>query len=112
MDKEKGFRLGYQGMVVVIRGREEIFFEFGKQAHRDDCTITILRALDPVTSPKESLILTEGQHKTADVAAAENLLLQVAREESHDEVDDTIPRNIYQSGMWSTSTISIIPQLY
>lgn len=98
VDKEKGFRLGYQGMVVIIRGHEEIFFEFGKQAHRDDCTITILRALLPITSGKESGFSTEGVHRNAKAAAAENLLLKVARGEDDTERVNTVPRNIYQSG--------------
>ena len=98
VDKEKGFRLGYQGMVVTIRGHEEIFFEFGKQAHRDDCTITILRALDHMVSPQSSVLLTEGEKESAAVAAAENVLLEVARKEDHAEKDIMMPRNIYQSG--------------
>ena len=102
VDKEKGFRLGYQGMVVVIRGHEEIFFEFGKQAHRDDCTITILRALDIMTSPQSSVLLTEGEKSSAQAAANENLLLEVARKESRAAGDDELPRNIYQSGQSNT----------
>ncbi|KAL1310862.1 hypothetical protein AAFC00_001094 [Neodothiora populina] len=87
VEKEKGFRLGYQGMVVVIRGHEEIFFEFGKQAHRDDCTITILRLTDTVTSVKETVVLQDGEHRTPEsqaaavAAAAENDRLTHAREE-------------------------------
>jgi sterol 3beta-glucosyltransferase len=37
VDKEKGFRFGYSGLVVVIKGHEEIFFEFGQPDTRDDC---------------------------------------------------------------------------
>jgi sterol 3beta-glucosyltransferase len=44
--KEKGFRFGYSGLVIVIHGHEEIFFEFGVAANRDDCEIMILRELD------------------------------------------------------------------
>src|SRR5690606_35721839 len=38
--KEEGFRFGYHGLVVVVRGHEEIFFEFGQHDTREDCCIT------------------------------------------------------------------------
>lgn len=44
--KEKGFRFGYSGLVVVIHGHEEVFFEFGAGSNRDDCEVMLLRALD------------------------------------------------------------------
>lgn len=44
--KEKGFRFGYSGLVVVIRGHEELFFEFGQAEVRDDCAITLLQGLE------------------------------------------------------------------
>lgn len=46
VEKEKGFRFGYSGLVVVVRGHEEIFFEFANAGLRDDCTVTVLRSLD------------------------------------------------------------------
>ncbi len=46
VDKEKGFRFGYSGLVVVIRGHEELFFEFGQVEARDDCAITLLQNLE------------------------------------------------------------------
>ncbi|KAI9874262.1 MAG: Sterol 3-beta-glucosyltransferase, partial [Watsoniomyces obsoletus] len=36
VDKEKGFRFGYHGLVLLIRGHEELFFEFNSAEHRDD----------------------------------------------------------------------------
>ncbi|KAK5014387.1 Sterol 3-beta-glucosyltransferase, partial [Cryomyces antarcticus] len=53
VDKEKGFRFGYSGMVVVIRGHEEIFFEFGHSDVRDDCAITLLQRLEAVQHIQE-----------------------------------------------------------
>ncbi|KAK9359489.1 hypothetical protein V1504DRAFT_457762 [Lipomyces starkeyi] len=46
VDKERGFRFGYSGLVVVVHGHEEIFFEFRSSDMRDDCTVTLLRQLD------------------------------------------------------------------
>ncbi|GAB7346599.1 hypothetical protein MBLNU459_g1743t1 [Dothideomycetes sp. NU459] len=91
VDKEKGFRWGYSGMVVVIRGHEEIFFEFGSAGLRDDCTITVLRALDVIKSPQESVTMTEEEKQHAKTAAAENLLLQEARQDEHKPYDLAAP---------------------
>lgn len=44
--KESGFRFGYSGLVIVIGGHEEVFFEFGSSENRDDCEMMILRELD------------------------------------------------------------------
>lgn len=44
--KESGFRFGYSGLVIVIGGHEEVFFEFGSAENRDDCEMMILRELD------------------------------------------------------------------
>ncbi|KAF4120938.1 hypothetical protein GMORB2_2424 [Geosmithia morbida] len=52
--KEKGFRLGYSGLVVVIKGHEELFFEFGQAGDRDDCTVTLLRSLEATRYLKEA----------------------------------------------------------
>lgn len=48
--KEKGFRFGYLGLVVVIRGHEELFFEFSTASARDDAEYIILKRLDDVKS--------------------------------------------------------------
>ncbi|KEQ73315.1 UDP-Glycosyltransferase/glycogen phosphorylase, partial [Aureobasidium namibiae CBS 147.97] len=89
VDKERGFRFGYSGMVIVIRGHEEIFFEFGSQDLRDDCTVTLLRSLDSMEPFQESVLLTEEEKKDAEAAAAENLLLQEARQGDRGDHDSS-----------------------
>lgn len=98
VDKERGFRFGYSGMVVVIRGHEEIFFEFGSQDLRDDCTITLLRSLDLIGPFQESVLLTEDEKRDAETAAAENLLLQEARRNSVEADDHQLPRSFNHTG--------------
>ncbi|AET37332.1 sterol 3-beta-glucosyltransferase Ecym_1074 [Eremothecium cymbalariae DBVPG len=44
--KENGFRFGYFGLVVVIHGYEELFFEFASQKSRDDAEFVILKIID------------------------------------------------------------------
>ncbi|KKA26004.1 hypothetical protein TD95_002722 [Thielaviopsis punctulata] len=46
VDKEKGFRFGYSGLVLVIRGHEELFFEFGQAEVRDDCHFLMEESLE------------------------------------------------------------------
>lgn len=46
--KVKGFRFGYSGLVVVIHGHEELFFEFPVIQARDDCESQLLREKDKV----------------------------------------------------------------
>lgn len=46
VNKESGFRFGYFGLVIVIRGHEELFFEFSTHDARDDCEVQILKNLD------------------------------------------------------------------
>lgn len=43
---ERGFRFGYSGMVIVVHGHEEIFFEFGLSQNRDDAVNIILKQVD------------------------------------------------------------------
>ncbi|ODQ68558.1 hypothetical protein NADFUDRAFT_81477, partial [Nadsonia fulvescens var. elongata DSM 6958] len=44
--KENGFKFGYSGLVVVIHGHEEVFFEFSSANNRDDCEMVCLQHLD------------------------------------------------------------------
>ncbi|KIH93347.1 sterol 3beta-glucosyltransferase [Sporothrix brasiliensis 5110] len=86
--KEKGFRYTYAGLVVVIRGHEELFFEFHQAELRDDCAITLLHLLDRFRSAKESGVLSDQDKAEADVALAERDALKEAREEAAARMDD------------------------
>jgi len=41
VDKATTFRLGWHGLVFMIRGHAQLFFEFGKARDRDDCAVTL-----------------------------------------------------------------------
>ncbi|KAI7584766.1 glycosyltransferase family 1 protein, partial [Hortaea werneckii] len=79
LEKEKGFRWGYPGMVVVIRGHEELFFDFSAGGLRDDCVVTVFRAVERAHDLQESTILSEHEKEEAEAAAAERDLLHGAR---------------------------------
>ena len=76
--KEKGFRLGYSGLTVVIRGHEELFFEFSQIEHRDDCAVTLLQTLETGRYLKESGILQQEEEEEEESALAEHDALKSA----------------------------------
>jgi sterol 3beta-glucosyltransferase len=90
-EKEKGFRFGYHGLVLVIRGHEELFFEFNSAEHRDDCTVTLLRNLESIKYLVESGLLAHGDQEEEQVAKAEHEMLQEARQEGHAEHEIKLP---------------------
>ena len=87
VDQEKGFRFGYSGLVIVIRGHEELFFEFAQPETRDDCAVTILEKLGPMKLLQDSALLTQKDKEEADTAKAENEMLREARQAGHDSHD-------------------------
>lgn len=92
VDKEKGFRFGYAGLVVVIRGHEELFFEFGRAEVRDDCAITMLQNLEATRYLGDSSVPDGPESDEAQAAAAERDALQEARNEGFADHQVQLPR--------------------
>lgn len=92
VDKEKGFRFGYSGMVVVIKGHEEVFFEFNSAGLRDDCTVTTLKSLETLKLAPKTDTAVEGEKAEAERAAQEHIRLQEARQDGYQEHDIAMPR--------------------
>lgn len=76
VEKEKGFRFGYQGLVLIIRGHEELFFEFNDSDSRDDCAVTLHQRLESMRYLEQSAVLAPSEKEEADRARAEHQLLQ------------------------------------
>ncbi|KAJ4286192.1 Sterol 3-beta-glucosyltransferase [Collariella sp. IMI 366227] len=93
VDKEKGFRFGYAGLVVVIRGHEELFFEFNRAEVRDDCTITILQSLEVTRYLRDSSLLDGAEASDAQAAVAEHDALQKARHDEFADREVQLPRD-------------------
>ncbi len=91
VEKEKGFRFGYHGLVLVIQGHEELFFEFNSSEHRDDCTVTLLQSLESIKYLVESGLLVKEDRDEAQIAKVEHDLLQQARQEGHAEHEIKLP---------------------
>lgn len=80
VEKEKGFRFGYHGLVITIRGHEELFFEFGQQNARDDCWMRLLKGMDAVRHRQETNYISKEEEEGAEVAKQEYRTLQEARQ--------------------------------
>lgn len=90
--QEKSFNFGYPGLVIVIRGHEELFFEFSTPDHRDDLAITILRSLEAIHYLDEAGMLNRDEEEVEGIAVAERDALQVARQEEFPGHELTMPR--------------------
>ena len=98
VSKEKGFRFGYSGLVIVIRGHEELFFEFNHSDLRDDCAITLLRILEPLKYLQESVMFGDDEAEQAKAAKAEHQLLQEARKSTDIGGDSHLPSTLQDLG--------------
>ena len=94
VQKEKGFRLGYSGLVLVIKGHEELFFEFGQGGDRDDCTVTLLRSLEATRYLKEAGLLNQDEEAEEESAIAERDALKSARQEEFPSHELQMPRRM------------------
>jgi sterol 3beta-glucosyltransferase len=93
VEKEKGFRFGYHGLVVIIRGHEELFFEFNASDSRDDCAVTLHQGLESVKYLVESGMLAEEEREEVEAAKAEHRMLEEARLNDPKEHDRQVTSN-------------------
>ncbi|KAI0104262.1 glycosyltransferase family 1 protein [Nemania sp. FL0031] len=91
-DKEMGFRFGYSGLVVVIRGHEELFFEFSQSDVRDDCAVTLLHSLETTRYRREAGLLEDDLPNEGDEALAEHDALNEARLREGNEHELKMPQ--------------------
>ncbi|KAF7718639.1 Sterol 3-beta-glucosyltransferase [Penicillium ucsense] len=97
VEKEKGFRFGYHGLVIIVRGHEELFFEFSTADGRDDCAVTLHQNLESVKYLAESGILAAEEHDLTEAARAEHRMLQEARNDNPDEESTGTGRSVSES---------------
>lgn len=91
--KSSGFRLGYAGLVVVIRGHEELFFEFGDTVLRDNLAVFLLKGVETAKSLRDSEGLDSEEKEEAENAVAEHQALEKARHEEFPEHELHPPRH-------------------
>ena len=85
VEKENGFRFGYSGLVIIVRGHEELFFEFSTAEARDDCVVTLLQHLESRRYLVGSGFPVKGEKEEADAAGTEHRMLQEARYDASTE---------------------------
>lgn len=103
VEKEKGFRFGYHGLVLVIRGHEELFFEFNTHDSRDDCAVTLHQSLESIKFLMESGLLAQEEKEEVEAAKAEHRMLQEARQvDSHNTHDLQLPTDLSNAGSSSS----------
>ncbi|PTB37584.1 Sterol 3-beta-glucosyltransferase [Trichoderma asperellum] len=91
--KEKGFRFGYSGLVVIIRGHEELFFEFRQAEIRDDCAVTLLQCLEIDRNLQGSGLLSHASKEEASAAIAEREALKLAGQEMFANREPQLPQS-------------------
>ena len=104
VNKEKGFRFGYSGLVLVIRGHEELFFEFSHQEARDDCAVMLHERLESMRYRVESKPPDEIDEEEAETAKAEHRMLQEARQSRGNSHDVKMPQSAEASNHTSETS--------
>jgi sterol 3beta-glucosyltransferase len=96
--KERGFTSFQYGLVIRIRGFEEIFFEFSSTEVRDDCAVTLLQSMENVKQLQDDLMLSPQDVQEARVAKEEHQMLQEARLNGHNRHDINLPKSANAAG--------------
>lgn len=92
--KEKGFRFGYSGLVIVIRGHEELFFEFRQAEVRDDCTVTLIQDLESFRVLEDAGKSQEEEELSEEEYVAERDALKSARQEEFPDHELALPEQV------------------
>lgn len=85
VSKSNSYRLGYSGLVITIRAHEELFFQFGDAADRDDLAVFLHRSIETRAFLQGSNNAELEDNEEAERAIAEQKALEVARHEEFPE---------------------------
>lgn len=90
METSKATRFGHYGLIVIIKGHEELFFEFGAKDRRDAFVALLERQIDGVR---------QRQLKQTDLDTAGLILDELGRRTIGDEGDlsTTLPEHMTDS---------------
>ncbi|KAL9088412.1 MAG: hypothetical protein Q9159_003112 [Coniocarpon cinnabarinum] len=81
IDKVKGINLGYSGLIIVVRGHEELFLEFGQPEARDDLAVALQKRLSNSKEIEDSRVMTEEDVRSLEAARKEYDALEEAHRE-------------------------------
>jgi len=79
------------GLVLSIRGQEELFFEFRERDSRDDCYSCLGNSIEIMRNLEQSSFVNPSERARVDAAKAEHDLLVKIRRNSRDNVELTLP---------------------
>ncbi len=96
-EKGKGFRLRWEGLTVVIRGHEELFFEFSTVGDRNDCAVTLLQSIEKLRYLREPSMADRAELEDAEAAVAERDALEEARQEEFPDHEVDMPHVISEA---------------
>lgn len=85
VSKSNGVRFGYSALVIMIRAHEELFFQFGDAAHRDDLAVFLHRSIETRAFLQGSNDAELEDNEEAERAIAEQNALEAARHEEFPE---------------------------
>lgn len=102
-EKSKGYRFSMHGLVIIIKGYEELFFEFSSPARRDLCAELLEKQLEdfrqreaqddsqdsPSSAKREALFLEE--------LASPSLLIESEPNVTQEPQADTLPAVMFTS---------------
>lgn len=72
------------GLVLSIKGQEELFFEFREQDSRDDCAMFLYRQIEAVRNLEQSSLVNPHERARVEAAKAEHELLSKLRRNSYE----------------------------
>ncbi|ODQ57368.1 glycosyltransferase family 1 protein, partial [Wickerhamomyces anomalus NRRL Y-366-8] len=101
--KEKGFKFGYSGLVVVIHGHEELFFEFSSTSARDDCEFLLLRQLDKDSGQNTEVGSTDAESIMTTSGKLEAAKIQLFEDKIHTDTGVEVPIMIENHPLMKTS---------
>ncbi|ODQ56617.1 UDP-Glycosyltransferase/glycogen phosphorylase [Saitoella complicata NRRL Y-17804] len=84
VEPEKGFQVLYSGLVVLIRGHEELFLEFASEEGRDEARRVIEDAVDEALRDRTRSRLTVEEMDQANRDKEEHLFLAERHQKAHD----------------------------
>ena len=85
LEKSKASRFGHHGLVIIVKGHEELFFEFGADDKRDLFVQLLERQMEDVR-----LRLATGEVSTPS-SGKQNALILEEFETSHSTSSDSLP---------------------
>ncbi len=107
--KEKGFKFGYSGLVVVIHGHEELFFEFSSTSARDDCEFLLLRQLDKDSGQNTDVASTDAESIMTTSGKLEAAKIQLFEDKIHTDTGVEVPIMIENHPLMKTSVKPATP---